>query len=1387
MEQMINNNYTKPKSTINLKKRILPALLWILGLLEVSIPTLYGVDKGYKFIRNYSDLEYKHQPQNWGMAQAENGILYFANIGGVLEYDGMAWKAHYMEGHKMRSLAIDESGTVFVGGYNSGIWRLAPDSPDSNGTLKFFSLLEHLDEKHRNFDIVYSTHVAKNTIYFRTRKSLFIWDHQKMITLEPAGEFKASFAYNNELIVQDSGKGLLKVVKNELQPIPGGEIFTGMRISIFIPFNGEASDGTILVGTRTPEFFLFEDGKITPFSTEAIKYLKQYKPNHGARLSSGEFALATNKGLVIIGPQGELKTIIDKTLGLQNDNIKYVFQDKWENLWLCMDIGISKIEYNSPFSVIENTSNLPGIAMTVVRYKNELYVGTRNGLFRTGRDSRFQTVPNTTFSCNSLIACGSHLLAAADRGVFQLDKDSPVKIIGDGALSLLNSKHFTGLIWCGTSNGLLVALENQNDQWREKFRSQPLAPEIHSIAEESDGGIWLGTRSEKVVRVRFPEEFHQPEITTLGPGNGLLGNESYVTVVHGHVVVATSKGLFKYDSEEKIFTPDPLLGKDFAGGENSRPIFYITEGWDQQIWFNSRSQNYLAMPGTRDRFEIIRRPFLRMPLIQVNAIYPEPVRKTTWFARHDGLYGYDTTVEKDYQQSFTTLIRKITLNESSKDRVELFNGYPAKTIETTVLPVPQIPFENRNIYFEYVAPFFEAEIEIQYQCFLEGYDSDWTAWNKANRRNYTNLDPGPYRFRVRAMNVYGTVSRESQYRFRILLPWYRTWWMFLLYGIFIIFSIYLVTLWRSRKLVREKQHLEATVKARTREIDEKNQQLERQTLRLQSQSEKLKEMDNIKSRFFTNISHEFRTPLTLILGPLEQMYSAAREQKEKKKIGTILRNSQRLLNLINQLLDLSRLDSGKEKLQAAHQDVVPFLKGIMANFETAAEQKKLNLALHASAEDISFYYDSQKMEKVMNNLLMNAVKYTPPNGDIAVSVFKTGKDREKKAGPHEFVEISVKDSGAGIPPDQINSIFDRFFQAERLKTKNGEGTGIGLALVKEYVELHHGKIDVHSLEGKGTEFVLRFPTGRDHLEPGQITGEPGTGTFTVQPYKEFETASEVEETGDIENGGDIRADEAEASQKPVILVVEDNTDVRRYICESLEADYSVVEANDGEEGIQKARTLIPDLIVSDIMMPGKDGYELCRTLKKDIKTSHIPTILLTAKASEESVIHGLETGADDYIIKPFNTQILLARIKNLIELRGHLQLKIQKQMLLQPDEIKVSSMDREFIKELKNAIDKHKSDPDFGVEKLSELIYMDRTTLYRKIKALTGETPQLFIRSYRLQIAVQLLKGQTGTVSQVASAVGFDNVAYFARCFKEKYNILPSSFMAASHDDASSP
>jgi DNA-binding response OmpR family regulator len=391
-----------------------------------------------------------------------------------------------------------------------------------------------------------------------------------------------------------------------------------------------------------------------------------------------------------------------------------------------------------------------------------------------------------------------------------------------------------------------------------------------------------------------------------------------------------------------------------------------------------------------------------------------------------------------------------------------------------------------------------------------------------------------------------------------------------------------------------------------------------------------------------------------------------------------------------------------------------------------------------------------------------------------------------------FVEISVRDTGIGMPKDQLDHVFDRFFQVKSFKEKGHKGTGIGLALTKEIVLLHHGKIDVHSQEGKGTEFVIRLPMGHDHLKQDEIIDAPETSPHPQESKQIGVFDTFIEEEADMETGeGDeaveietyvVNGDTTEPQEKNVVLVVEDHRDMRKHIRSPLEPLYTVVEATDGKEGVTKAKEIIPDLIVSDIMMPEKDGYELCQELKNDIKTSHIPIILLTAKASEESMIQGLETGADDYITKPFNSKMLLTRIKNLIELRRQLQLKIQRKKMLLPSEISLSSMDEKFLTEFQDTLKKNYKDPDFNVDMLCEKLYLGRSTLFRKVQALTGETPNQFILSYRLERAAQLLKGKVGNVTEVAMKVGFSTAAYFAKCFKEKFHQSPSSFQASESE-----
>jgi DNA-binding response OmpR family regulator len=512
--------------------------------------------------------------------------------------------------------------------------------------------------------------------------------------------------------------------------------------------------------------------------------------------------------------------------------------------------------------------------------------------------------------------------------------------------------------------------------------------------------------------------------------------------------------------------------------------------------------------------------------------------------------------------------------------------------------------------------------------------------------------------------------------------------------------------------------------------------------------------------------------LTLLIGPLEEMIEQCPENdsQTKHRYTLMLRNAQRLMRLINQLLELSKLDSGKMKLQAVKTDIVSFIKGIVDSFHYLARQKELELFFRQPQEpcpeECAIYIDPRKMEDIMSNLLINALKMTPPGGIIAVDMnIKTSSIKRFVQG---YIEINVRDTGPGIPSEQQEHIFDRFYQAKHHFETHEKGSGIGLSLSRELVELHHGTISVTSLPSEGSTFTICLPIGKEHLrieeiaQPGAIENGAGVALDTfLEPVDK--------------NGSPSMLVEEEPTQD-IILVVEDSADMREYIRVSLESNYQVIEAVNGREGLEKAQTLIPDLIVCDVMMPEMDGYQLCKQLKSERLTSHIPVILLTAKASEENMIEGLEQGADDYVTKPFSMAILSARINNLIDLRRQLQQNLHRELTMKPVKTSISTLDREFLEELKGVVKKYVSDPNFNVEQLSKRLYMSGTTLYRKIVALYGQTPTEFLRAYRLKQAAQMLRNGSGSVTEVAFDVGFTSRAYFTKCFKEKFHTLPSNY-----------
>ena len=1356
----------KNAMTVNLKiKRIIFFFTHLILILFFgACPNVFCQNPGFKHIENYNAKDHFLLYRPRSILQGKRGVIYALCSGGLLDFDGVSWRRINtpLKTRGRLKVAVDHYGTIFVG----GVKEIGYIAPDSKGELQYVPLSDHLDDNLKNFLYVRKAHSTKEGIYFETFNYLFRWDNQKIkawkwdIVLRKT--FNKTFSCRGKLFIYKSDIGLMHIVHDSFAVAPGGEAFAKKHIVTIVPYDSKR----LLIGTMFNGFYLYDGIKAEPFPTDVDDYLRKNPQCCFIRLSTGDFALTTrDEGLVIMDANGRIKEIFSINHGLQDNSVTNVFEDFQSNLWVGLRSGISKIEYNSPFTIYDNRSLFSGEVRAIIKHHNVLYVGTNQGLYYLDppgsftSPGKFHPVPAVSRSCSSMLLVGDSLLVTTIRDFFQVGPGNSINRLDiQGNLQLvMQSKKDKNRIWARTGDdGKLVSLylNKKNGKWVIENEFENITQKISRIFEDKKGNLWL-TDIKKLLKVDFPipGTINNPVVTQYDLSKELSIKSFFVYMAADHVIFSTEKGIFRFDEDNKVFIPDFTLGDEFAGGEKVNLIFHIVEDKNKNIWFLSMRGLHQAIHQP-DGSYVIHSKFIRH-VTNVYNIYPDEDGYSLWFVGMVDLVHYDTRIKGNDDINFSALVRQVLANGNlvyGGHKIDIDND--AKS--TGFVP---LAYNDRNLRFEFAAPFFEDEWRKKYQYFLEGYDRDWSDWTSETRKEYTNLEPALYTFRVRAKNVYQRLGREDVFQFKILLPWYRTWWAFLLYAAVIFMLVFFIVKWRhSLQLEKEKQRLEQTVKDRTMELKEKNRQLK-------EQAEKLEEMDKVKSRFFANISHEFRTPLTLIMGPLEQMLSKSQDKEQHKKLNLMLRNSQRLFTLINQLLELSKFDSGKVKLQAGRQNIIPFLKGIIASFEPVVNKNQLDLTFHAEEDNMTLYFDPEKLEQVILNLLSNAVKFTPAGGKIMVTVSKSA------IGEENFLpgslNISVSDTGPGIFRDQLAHIFNRFYQSDNTYEHNHKGSGIGLAIAKEIVELHHGRIEVHSHEGKGTEFIIQLPSGDAHLEPDEMV-EPLEEEYKHKDPVEFD---EIESEAALEKNG-----------KNIILVVEDSTDIREYIRDSLEPLYTVVGAANGKEGRQKAQEIIPDLIICDIMMPAPNGYELCRLLKNDISTSHIPIILLTAKASEESIIQGLESGADDYIIKPFNTKVLCTRIQNLIDLRSHLQQTLKREMTLQPTKISMSRNDKKFIKKLKEVIDKNISDPDFNVAQMCKELDMSQSTLYRKIYALSGEAPTAFIRSYRLKRGAELLKENFGTVLEVALEVGFSSANYFSKCFKKMFHQLPSTYQTSEAD-----
>jgi signal transduction histidine kinase/ligand-binding sensor domain-containing protein/DNA-binding response OmpR family regulator len=943
---------------------------------------------------------------------------------------------------------------------------------------------------------------------------------------------------------------------------------------------------------------------------------------------------------------------------------------------------------------------------------------------------------------------------------FQNNPADKYSLSGNIVRCILEDK--SGRLWIGT----MTAGLNKFDRKTGKFTLQGDKKGVQWIIEDHSGVLWYGgfsgLKKLNCETSEYLEYWHDPDDPHSISNNTV--NVIYESSFRGKNVmwVGTEAGLNRFDPEsEKFFryTTKEGLPSDMING--------ILEDKHDNLWLSTNSGLSRFNPQTKE----IKNYDVNDGLLS-NQFYPGAFFKgrdgALFFGGINGInYFYPERIKDNTQipEIVITGFRIFNQPVMIKRNVVMENG-DAISLSKNISATQEIVLSySENIFsFEFAALDYRSPLKNKYAYQMEDVDPDWV-YTDASRRfaTYTNLDPGEYIFRVKGSNN-DAIWNEAGTSIKIIItpPWWETnlaYFMYLFLIGAIVFAVWRVQINRLKmKHQMEMDHL---------------------------QTGKLQEVDRMKSRFFANISHEFRTPLTLIKGPVKQMLDGKFMGNLKDQHKMILRNSDRLLGLINQILDLSKLESGEIKLKVVEIDIVHYMKSIVLSFSSLAESKKVILKFSSPENSIIVYIDRDKLEKIITNLLSNAFKFTPVGGEIKVALKNPNKSQIKNyklpitnyqlpIPNSNCIEIKISNTGPGISKDQLERIFDRFYQSDNNYKKDSDGTGIGLALTKELVELHHGTISVTSIPGEPTTFTVKLPITKESFKDDEVVHD----VYVKAKHSGQESITEPENLGWYASpiqSADLHT-RSSGKSVPLVLIVEDNPDVTNYISSFMENDYRILTAEDGIEGLKKSIDKYPDLIISDVMMPEMDGFELCQKIKTDERISHIPIILLTAKADIESKIDGLEFGADDYVTKPFESRELQIRSKNLIEQRRKLREKFSLLIDLKPGDISASSMDEQFLQRLLSIFEDHIEEPEFSTEDLAREIGMSRMHLNRKIQALTNLSTNAFIRTLRLQRAARILSNASETVSEVAYKVGFNNLSYFSKAFRRHFGKLPSEF-----------
>jgi len=958
---------------------------------------------------------------------------------------------------------------------------------------------------------------------------------------------------------------------------------------------------------------------------------------------------------------------------------------------------------------------------------------------------------------------------------YRHDPKNPHSLSTDGIVSLrLDHKN---QLWIGTFLGGLNCFDGKKFT---RYQHNPAQPNslpgrsVWEIFEDSQQRLWIGTldrglclfdqNKKSFTRYHHPKQkalysTYVPTIFEDSKGNMWFGAPTGIDVL-----MKTSGDMVHFETERN--NPASIVSNDiFKILEDSKGRIWIASRGGLSIWKPESNTfvNYTEKQGLPHKtvLSMLEDEHGRLWLGTPNGLSCATISSGNAdlrvrfrnYSEIDGLQGRQFTEDAALRTRNGELIfggangfnlfRPQDLDENKIvprlvfTDFQLFNRsiHPALSAkDKSVLPAsvttsPSIVLQASDNVFsiEFAALNFIQSAKNEYKYKLEGFNEGWLTTDASNRKvTFTNLDAGDYVFRVVASNNDGLWNDKGiSLPIKVLPPFWKSPIAYIVYALAIVMLLLAI-----RKIIQERERMKFDIR-QTREEARRSQ-----------------ELDLLKTKFFTNVSHELRTPLSLILAPVEKLTERAVDSQERKQFELIQRNAKRLLNLVNQLLDFRKLEVNEIRFQPTDGEIVQFIKSTVYSFSDLSEKKDIRLTFHSNVAVLDTVFDHDKLEKILFNLLSNAIKFTLGPGEVSVTV------EVKDAGEDNIVEIKVKDTGIGIPSERHELIFERFFQNDLPNTIINQGSGIGLSITREFVRIHGGSVRVESEVGKGSCFAVLLPLKKRSEAVHEVINEP------LQP-------AVLDNEIQIEHG---------SAGKPLILLVEDNEDFRFYLKDNLKQSYSVIEAATGEEGWNKAVAQRPVLIVTDIMMPGLNGLDLCRMVKSDQRVSHTPVILLTARSEDQQFLEGFQAGADDYIPKPFNFQVLESRIRNLVSSRENLHALFASRNGLKASEIEITPLDQQFLRDMVQVIERNISNAEFTVIDLAREMGVSRSQFFKKVQSLTGKSPLEVIRDIRLQHAAQLLEKSQLSVAEIAYQVGFNNPKYFARYFKDFYEVLPSAY-----------